>query len=180
MNKAIFLDRDGVINKEVNYLYKIEDCEFVDGIFEICKYFQDQGYLLIVVTNQAGIARGYYTENDFKKLTDWMVREFKRRLIDIIDVFHCPHHIDGVVEGYAINCNCRKPKPGMLYEAKKKFDIDMDSSILIGDKMSDIEAARNSGVGMSVLIKTNDYCEGDDFELADVVVKNFNELRKYL
>ena len=94
MKKALFLDRDGVINKEKNYLYKIEDFEFIDGVFDTCRYFQDLGYLIIVITNQAGIARGKYTEKDFEILTTWMLKEFEKENITISKVYYCPHHPD--------------------------------------------------------------------------------------
>ncbi|WP_428737610.1 D-glycero-beta-D-manno-heptose 1,7-bisphosphate 7-phosphatase [Sulfurimonas sp.] len=149
MKKTLFLDRDGVINKEKNYLYKIEDFEFIDGVFETCKYFQDLDYLIIVITNQAGIARGKYTENDFDILTKWMLEKFKEKGIEISAVYHCPHHPD-----FSGECECRKPKPGMLLKAKYEFNIDMDSSILVGDKITDIEAGINARIGQNYLITT--------------------------
>ena len=149
MKKALFLDRDGVINKEKNYLYKIEDFEFVDGVFETCRYFQEKGYLIIIVTNQAGIARGKYTEQDYQILTDWMLAEFEKQGITISKAYHCPHHPEFTGE-----CGCRKPKPGMLIQAKKEFDIDMPNSLMVGDKNSDIEAAINSGIQNKYLVLT--------------------------
>jgi D-glycero-D-manno-heptose 1,7-bisphosphate phosphatase len=149
VNKALFLDRDGVVNKEKNYLYKIEDFEFIDGVFETCRYFQDKGCLLIIVTNQAGIARGKYTEEDYQILTSWMIKEFEKENIIISKVYHCPHHPE-----FSGECECRKPNIGMLLEAKKDFDIDMSQSILVGDKNSDIEAGINAGVGMNYLVRT--------------------------
>ena len=89
--KTIFLDRDGVINKEVNYLFKIDDFQFIEGIFEACKDFQFNKFEIIIITNQSGISKGIYTEDDYKKLTDWMLKEFKKRNIEILDIFHCPH-----------------------------------------------------------------------------------------
>jgi len=144
--KALFLDRDGVINVEKNYLYKQEDFEFVDGIFELCEAFAKQGFLIIVVTNQSGICRGYYTQEDFDKLTEWMVEAFRQKGIEIAKVYHCPHHPD-----FSGSCLCRKPAPGMLLEAQKEFDIDMQHSVMIGDKPSDIEAANRAGVGQAYL-----------------------------
>ncbi len=146
MKKALFLDRDGVINIEKEYLYKIEDFEFIDGIFELCEYYQNLGYMIFIVTNQSGIARGYYTEEDFSKLTQWMIKKFKERKIIIQHVYHCPHHPD-------INkiCTCRKPEPGMLLDAKKEFGIDLTQSIMVGDKERDIEAAINAGITQTYL-----------------------------
>jgi len=141
MQKALFLDRDGVINVEINYLYKIEDFEFIDGIFELCQYYQDKGYQIFVVTNQSGIARKYYTEEDFTLLSSWMIQKFKDNNIIIKKVYHCPHHPD--ISG---ECTCRKPRDGMLQLAKKEFKIDLVNSIIIGDKERDIEAGLNAGL----------------------------------
>jgi D-glycero-D-manno-heptose 1,7-bisphosphate phosphatase len=169
MNKALFLDRDGVVNKEKNYLYKIEDFEFIDGVFETCKYFQDKGYLIIIITNQAGIARGKYTEKDFEKLTMWMIEEFKKENINISKVYHCPHHPDFTGE-----CECRKPKPGMIIEAKKEFDIDLDKSILVGDKNSDIEAGLNAGIKYNYLIDTGHKIITNDYNMK--ILNNLRDL----
>lgn len=146
MNKALFLDRDGVINVEKDYLYRKEDFEFIEGIFELCKHYQDLGYMIFVVTNQSGIAREYYTEEDFQLLSDWMLKEFSENDINITKVYHCPHHpsING-------ECNCRKPEPGMILAAKKEFDLDLANSLMVGDKERDVEAAINAGVGQTYL-----------------------------
>jgi len=141
MQKALFLDRDGVINVEKDYLYKVEDFEFIEGIIELCKYYQSAGYMLIVVTNQSGIARKYYSENDFSELTTWMIKEFANNNVNITKVYHCPHHPS--ISG---ECSCRKPHAGMLISAKEKFDIDLNKSIIIGDKERDIEAGLNAGL----------------------------------
>jgi len=158
MKKALFLDRDGVINKEKNYLYKIEDFEFIPGVFETTKYFQDQGYLLIIVTNQAGIARGKYTEDDFNKLTQWMLTKFEDNGVKIDKVYFCPHHPDFTGE-----CECRKPKTGMLYQAKEEFNIDLKNSILVGDKNTDIEAGISAGIGFNFLISTGHLINSNRF-----------------
>jgi len=141
MKKALFLDRDGVVNVEKDYLYKIEDFEFINGIFELCRYYENMGYLIFVVTNQSGIARKYYTQKDFITLSNWMSKEFLKHGIEISKVYHCPHHPD--ISG---ECSCRKPKSGMLLEAKNEFEIDMKNSIIIGDKERDIEAGLNAGL----------------------------------
>ncbi len=158
INKALFLDRDGVINIDKKYLYKIEDFEFVDGIFELCKFFQERNYLIFVVTNQAGIARGYYSEDDFKKLTKWMIKTFKNRGINIQKVFHCPHH--PLLSG---ECKCRKPKPEMIIKAKNLYNINLSKSVLIGDKKSDIKAGESAGIIKNYLIKST-YQKKFDFE----------------
>ncbi len=147
MSKALFLDRDGVVNVEKNYLHKIEDFELMEGILEVCRMYQEQGYLIIIVTNQSGISRGYYTEEDFAYLSQWMVGHFKEAGITITRIYHCPHHenIDGV-------CECRKPEPGMFLEARKEYDLDMEHSVMIGDNERDIEASLKAGVGMNILL----------------------------
>jgi D-glycero-D-manno-heptose 1,7-bisphosphate phosphatase len=144
--KAIFLDRDGVINKEVGYLYKIKDFVFIDGVFEACKNFQAIGYKLIIITNQLGIARGYYQEEDFHKITLWMLGQFSIQGIKILDVFFYPH-------GPESACSCRKPQPGMLLEARDKFDIVMSNSWMIGDKEADVQAANAVGINNTILVK---------------------------
>jgi len=146
MKKALFLDRDGVINVEKDYLYKIEDFEFIDGIFELCRYFIEKDYLIFIVTNQSGIARGYYNEDDFHKLSLWLEDEFKKRDIHISKIYHCPHHPS--ISG---SCSCRKPKAGMIFEAKKEYDIELRYSLLVGDKERDIESAINAGIEKTYL-----------------------------
>lgn len=144
--KALFLDRDGVINIEKNYLYKIEDFEFMDGIFSLCHYFQKQGFKIFVVTNQSGIARNYYSESDFELLSQWMVDAFNKEGVLIEKVYHCPHHPD--ISG---RCSCRKPEAGMLLEAIKSFNLDAVNSVLIGDKERDIEAGIKAGLKRNYL-----------------------------
>ena len=153
MNKTIFLDRDGIINVDTGYVSKIEEFKFSDSIFNVLRMFQDLGYLLIVVTNQAGIARNFYDENDFFNLTDWMLNEFKKQDIVINNVYFCPHHPEFTGE-----CECRKPNPGMLLKAKKEYNIDMGRSFIIGDKESDIMAGINSGI-MNTILVSPDYCD---------------------
>lgn len=170
MNKALFLDRDGVVNKEKNYLYKIEDFEFIDGVFETCKYFQDRGYLIIIITNQAGIARGKYTEKDFKILNKWMIQEFENENIKISKVYHCPHHPDFTGE-----CECRKPKPKMILDAQKEFNIALSNSILVGDKNSDIEAGIKAGIHQNYLITTGHKIDKNVFDVK--IIDNLQELK---
>lgn len=145
MTKAIFLDRDGVINLDKAYVSKIEDFEFCEGVFEALMHFQNLGYLLIIVTNQSGIGRGYYTEEDFQKLTAWMRKELLHVKIKIDAVYHCPHAPEA-------NCACRKPQSGMFLKAIEDFDIDVKQSWMIGDKPSDIEAALGAGILNTILL----------------------------
>ncbi len=145
--KTIFLDRDGVINHEVGYLHKVEDFRFIEGVFEACRYFQSLGYQIVVITNQSGIGRGYYGEAEFHQVTGWMLNQFKDQDIDILDVFFCPH---GPEDG----CECRKPKPGMLLQAKEKHNIEMNHSWMIGDKEADVTAANAAGIKNTILVKS--------------------------
>jgi D-glycero-D-manno-heptose 1,7-bisphosphate phosphatase len=169
-NRAIFLDRDGVINVDKQYVCKIEDFEFKEGVFEVLRFLQDEGYLLIVVTNQSGIGRGYYTFEDFRKVTRWKLEELERRGVHIDEVYHCPHAPEW-------ECDCRKPSPKMLLEARDKYGIDMQRSWMIGDKKSDIDAGKNAGVGKTVLISEKnckeslgaDFCICNITELAELV-----------
>ncbi len=137
MNKAIFLDRDGTINVEKHYLYKKEDFEFLPGVIDALKQLQRMGYLLIIITNQSGIGRGYYTEEDFLQLNDWMVGYLKRQGVTVTDVYYCPHLPDAKVAEYRMDCECRKPKLGMYRQAVKDHDIDLSQSYAIGDKIRD-------------------------------------------
>lgn len=145
--KALFLDRDGVINVDRNYVHRIEDFEFLPGIFELCAAAAQRGYLLVVVTNQAGIGRGYYTEADFEQVTAWMEGVFRQRGIDIARVYHCPYHPTAGVGEYRRESFDRKPNPGMLLKARDELGLDLAGSVLLGDKDSDIEAGRAAGVG---------------------------------
>lgn len=148
--KAIFLDRDGVINIDKEYLYKIEDFEFLPGIFEVLNYLRDKGYAFFVVTNQSGIARGFYSENDYDNLTKWMIKQLKYADIDIKKVEYCPHIKED-------NCNCRKPKAGMLKNISAHYDIDLKNSWMVGDKSSDIEFALNCKIGNTIFVDTGKY-----------------------
>lgn len=146
--RALFLDRDGVINHDSGYTSSAESFQFTDGIFDLCLAARRSGYLLIVVTNQAGIGRGYYSEQDFFSLTDWMLQCFEEKGATITDVFHCPYHPTHGVGQYKKDSFDRKPNPGMLLRAAGKHRLDLKSSIMIGDKDSDMQAARNAGVGI--------------------------------
>ena len=143
MTKALFLDRDGTINVDYGYVYEPERFVFIDGVFDFCRIAQEKGYLIIVVTNQSGIERGYFTEADFASITKYMVERFAAAGVTITDVFHCPS-----LEGPD-----RKPEPGMFLKAKAKYDIDMALSVNIGDRDRDIDAGRCAGVGNNLLFE---------------------------
>lgn len=146
--KALFLDRDGVINVNHGYVYRPEDCDFVPGIFELCAAAQAKNYTLIIVTNQSGIARNYYNQKQFMHFSKWIEHQFSSIGIRIAHTFHCPHHpkISGP-------CICRKPKPGMVVKAARHFRVRLGDSIMVGDSWSDIECAQRAKVGKAVLFK---------------------------
>ena len=146
MNKAVFFDRDGTLNVEVGYLYEFEKFKWIDGAIDAVKYCNDNDYLAIVVTNQSGIARGYYTENDVIELHQKINEELNKAGAHIDDFFYCPHHPEGIVDNYSVDCECRKPKPGLIEEACRKYDIDKSKSLMIGDMPRDVECGENAGV----------------------------------
>lgn len=151
VNKALFLDRDGVINIDYGHVFEKEKFNFVDGIFDLCKTAQKKGYLIIIVTNQAGIAKGFYSEEEFIELKRWVENEFKNEGIKITKTFYCPYHKEGKIEKYRQDSFDRKPNPGMLLKAMNEFNIDPKSSIMIGDKETDIEAGKRSGISKNYL-----------------------------
>jgi D-glycero-D-manno-heptose 1,7-bisphosphate phosphatase len=152
MTKALFLDRDGIINVDHGYVYKKEDFEFVDGIFELCKLAVKKDYLIFVITNQSGIARGKYTVAQFEELSDWMKSEFKLNGIIIEKVYFCPHHPTKGKEEFLKACSCRKPEPGMIIQASTEYSLDLKESIFIGDKTSDMQAAEAAGIHNRILV----------------------------
>lgn len=137
MNRAIFLDRDGTINAEKHYLHRIDDFEFLPGAVESLKLLKDTGYRLIIITNQSGIGRGYYSEDDFKKLNSWMLNELRARKVIIDAVYYCPHLPDAKIAVYRKICDCRKPRLGLYEKAIEDFNIDVAHSWAIGDKIRD-------------------------------------------
>ena len=154
LQPAIFLDRDGVINIDHGYVHKPEYFQFIGGVFRACRLFREMGYKLIIITNQAGIARGYYDIPQFHRLTDWMLEQFRSEDIEIDGVYFCPHHPEKGVGEYLQQCKCRKPEPGMLLKAAEEHPIDLSASILIGDRCSDIEAGYHAGLKRCFMVKT--------------------------
>ncbi|WP_338844819.1 HAD family hydrolase [Massilia sp. W12] len=149
--KGLFLDRDGVINIDYGYVYRQSQFEFVDGIFDICRAAVQRGYSIFVVTNQAGIGRGYYSEQDFEELMSWVRAQFAAQDCPIREVYYCPTHPEFGVGAYKCASLRRKPQPGMILDAVRDFKVDLAASILVGDKESDIQAGLAAGVGRNFL-----------------------------
>lgn len=156
MGKAVFLDRDGTINIDKKYLYKIEEFEFLPGVLNGLRWFKEAGYLLVIIMNQSGIGRGYYTEQQYYELENWMLEKLEKAGAGIDAVYHCPHLPDAPIEKYRKMCNCRKPKKGMFEQAIKDYDIDVEESIVIGDKMRDLVLCEN-GITQGYLVYAADY-----------------------
>ncbi len=176
-NKAIFLDRDGVINIEVGYLSNPNDFKIIEGTIEALKILNKKGFLLIVITNQAGVARGYYAEDDLKEIHNKMKSVLKQHEVTLTDIFYCPHHPE-----FTGSCACRKPNPGMILEAKKKYNIDLDNSYMVGDTLNDIQT------GIAAKCKTVLVLTGYGTEerkkigsiKPDMIFKNLYEFAKHI
>ena len=154
--KGLFLDRDGVINLNHGYVHKIVEFDFIDGIFAVTRLAVAKGYVICVVTNQSGIARGYYTEANFKQLTNWMCEQFKAEGVTINKVYFSPYHPVHGLGRYKKDHISRKPNPGMLNQAIREFDINVKDSILIGDNVTDIQAGFSAGIGKKLYLGNDD------------------------
>jgi len=150
--KAVFLDRDGVINEDFGYVHKWEDFHFLPHAVEGIKIFMDAGYKVVVVTNQSGIARGLFSEEDFLELTRRMRAELAACGVYVDGVYYCPHYQGGTVSEYSIDCSCRKPSPGLITRALMELGLSAEESLLVGDKATDIQAARNAGLRRAYLV----------------------------
>ncbi|RLV58464.1 D-glycero-beta-D-manno-heptose 1,7-bisphosphate 7-phosphatase [Parashewanella curva] len=178
MNKAVFLDRDGVINLDHGYVHKVDDFEYIEGVFDACKELKQMGYKLVVVTNQSGIARGMYSEDDFHALTEWMDWNFVDKGVELDGIYYCPHHPEKGLGEYKTDCECRKPKPGMLISAARFLKIDLENSIMVGDKHDDMLAAKNAGVNTRLLVKTGKVIA--DTSEASALIESIAELPQWL
>lgn len=154
--RAAFLDRDGVINRDKEYVYKVEDFEFLDGVFEACRRLDALGYKIVIVTNQSGIGRGYFSESDFHRLNEWMVKRFLEEGVTITGVYFCPDHPVHGVGIYKRESAYRKPGPQMIIEAANDHGLDLQASFVAGDKASDIQAGQAAGVGRCFFVGNPD------------------------
>lgn len=169
VRRAAFLDRDGVINIDTHYLHRWEDFQYVPGAVDAMRQLHAAGYLLVVITNQSGIARGYYTEAQYQTLTDHMRRDLAAAGVPLAGVYHCPHHPHGQVAPYAIDCHCRKPQPGLILQALRDCAVSPEASLLVGDKRSDLQAGQAAGIGCRVLVRSGHAVSAEDGACADVV-----------
>lgn len=177
---AVFLDRDGTINVDHGYVHEIDHFHFIDGVIEALIELKKMGYLLVLVTNQSGIARGKYSEEQFMQLTEWMDWSLADRGVDFDGIYFCPHHPEGSVEAYRQQCDCRKPQPGMLLAAQKELNIDMSRSCMVGDKLADMLAGRAAGVKLNVLVNSGQALTDEGKLAADIVLNTLAELPQKL
>tara|TARA_A100001015_G_scaffold310637_1_gene412415 strand:+ start:440 stop:985 length:546 start_codon:yes stop_codon:yes gene_type:complete len=165
--KILFLDRDGVINIDKKYVYQWKNFQFVKGSIKALQYFTLKSIKIIIVTNQAGIAKGYYTEDDFFKLKAKFLKFCLSNNIDILDIFYCPHHKNGIVKRFAKDCQCRKPNPGMFYKAKLLHNVSLKDSVMVGDQLTDIEASVRAGIKNNFLISNEKVKSTKNFVVCD-------------
>ena len=179
-NKACFLDRDGVLIEEVNYLSSPDQVHVFPESIRALILLRKNGYKIIVVTNQAGVARGYFTEKGISIVHSEIDRQLELHDLSVDAYYYCPHHPEGTVDGYNIECDCRKPKPKMILQAVKDFNIDLENSFLIGDKISDLLAAKNAGCS-AALVKTGHGLEHTEkAQLQNFpILKNIEDAVKY-
>jgi D-glycero-D-manno-heptose 1,7-bisphosphate phosphatase len=173
---AAFLDRDGVINIDRGYVFRREDFEFVPGTLDAARELKSMGLALVVVTNQSGIARGYYGPEQFSGLTDWMKETFAAHGAALDGVYFCPHHPTEGEAPYRRDCNCRKPAPGLLLDAMRDLNIDVRRSVLFGDKASDLQAALAAGIPYRVLLGTDGCKEPCDVFPGGLATERFRSL----
>ena len=167
--RAAFIDRDGVINEERGYVHRVEDFEFLPGAVAALRSLREQGYLLVVITNQSGIARGMYSEEDYERLTAHMTRMLAAAGAAPHASFYCPHLPDAAVARFRVDCDCRKPRAGMLRQAIEQWSVDVTESILVGDRASDVQAGRAAGVGRCYLVRSGKPLDEADIAQADAV-----------
>lgn len=177
--KAVFLDRDGVINIDKKYVGRWEDFEFVSGAVEGMQLLQSAGYIIVVVTNQSGIARGYYTEEQYQFLTKRMLETLAKKGVHLSGVYYCPHYPMGIVEEYRVSCSCRKPEPGLILEAATDLNISLKDSFLVGDKPSDIQAARAAGISIAYSVSSDNFATKESTQ-ADAHFDNLLTCSKYI
>jgi D-glycero-D-manno-heptose 1,7-bisphosphate phosphatase len=173
--KGAFIDRDGVIIEERGYTYRLEDFAPIPGAIAALGELQSAGYRLIVITNQSGIARGLYSEPDYLSFTAHMERQLQAQGVRLDAIEYCPHLPDAPVLRYRLDCECRKPRAGMLRRAARRLDIDLTASVLVGDRRTDLAAGRAAGVGRCCLVRSGQSLSPEDETLADGVYEDLAE-----
>jgi D-glycero-D-manno-heptose 1,7-bisphosphate phosphatase len=166
---AVFLDRDGVINVDHGYTHRVEDFQFVAGSAEAMARLQAAGWRLVVVTNQSGIARGLFSSDDYERFTAHLRSQLRAAGVELDALLHCPHLPDATVAAYRRSCDCRKPSPGMLLRAARELTLDLPRSVIVGDRLSDVQAGRAAGVGRCVLVRSGHALEPGELQAADAV-----------
>jgi D-glycero-D-manno-heptose 1,7-bisphosphate phosphatase len=167
MQAAAFIDRDGVINRDLGHVHRIEDFEVLPGVVQGLRQLAARGFALVVVTNQAGIAKGLYGPAEFEALTTHMKAWFQAQGVVFSGVFHCPHHPQGSVAQWARSCHCRKPEPGLILQAARTLRLDLPRSVMVGDKLSDMQAAERAGLGLRILVESGHALPQDTRQDAD-------------
>ncbi|PWC15895.1 D-glycero-beta-D-manno-heptose-1,7-bisphosphate 7-phosphatase [Brenneria roseae subsp. americana] len=177
---AVFLDRDGTINIDHGYVHEIDQFQFIDGVIEAMQELKKMGFALVVVTNQSGIARGKFTEDQFMQLTEWMDWSLADRDVDLDGIYFCPHLPDQGEGDYRQTCDCRKPEPGMLLAAQRHLNIDMAASYMVGDKVEDMQAGIAAGVGTKILVRSGKPISEQGETLADGVIDSLADLPQWI
>jgi D-glycero-D-manno-heptose 1,7-bisphosphate phosphatase len=180
LRPAAFIDRDGVINRELDYVHRPEDFHLLQGAITGLQHLQAAGYALVVVTNQAGIARGLYSEADYEHLTRYMRALLREHGVELAGVYHCPHHPTAGIGAYRVDCTCRKPQPGMLLDAARDLGLSLPHSVLVGDKASDVEAGRRAGVRHCVLVSSGHALSAVDRSAADGCFSGLEDAASWL
>ena len=180
MKKAVFLDRDGTLNIDYGYVHDIDHFHFIEGIIEALKKLKEMGYLLVLVTNQSGIARGFFTEEQFLQLTEWMDWSLADRGVDLDGIYYCPHHPEAKFAEFKQDCDCRKPKSGMLLQAIEELKIDPSRSIMIGDKVDDLLAGKGAKINTNILVRTGKEITPEGESSADYVLDSIADLPRLI
>ena len=179
-NRALFLDRDGVINEDLGYVHEKEKFHFIEGIFDLIRVAAREGFKIVIVTNQAGIGRGYYTEKQFLDLTDWMIEEFSKQKCPIDKVYHSPFHPTEGIGSYRKSDFSRKPNPGMIIEARDELNIDMTRSLIIGDSETDMVAGARAGLGRLLYFNRSGKVSSEGIFQNCYLIKNLCDAKPYI
>jgi D-glycero-D-manno-heptose 1,7-bisphosphate phosphatase len=176
----VFLDRDGVINVDRGYTHRVADFQFIRGSAHALARLQSAGWRLVVVTNQSGIARGLYSSEDYERFTAHLRAQLQAKGVHLDAVFHCPHLPDATVAAYRQACDCRKPAPGMLLRAARELALDLQNSVMVGDRLSDVQAGRAAGIGRCVLVRSGQPLDAEQARVADEVFDDLAGLTQAL